>query len=98
MAVVAKTRKQITDDVELRLTQSKPSGDLEVTKSQINRWVDIARDRFVADFLLQNGKYDGFFVPPEYVTIEKGLSLTAVATTDEDEYKCTIVQPVLGTP
>ncbi len=98
MAVVAKTKKQIRDDVILRLTQAKPSSDFEVPSSQIDRWIDIARDRFVADFLFKNGKYDGFFIPPEYIAIEKGLAITVVATTDESEFKCTVVQPILGTP
>jgi len=98
MAIISKTRKQITDDIELRLTQGKISSDFEVSKAQINRWVDIARDRFLAEYLLENGKYDGFFVNPEYITIEKALALTAVATTDEVEFKCTVVQPILSVP
>jgi hypothetical protein len=98
MAVVAKTKKQIRDDVILRLTQGKPSSDFEVPNSQIDRWIDIARDRFLADWLLQNGKYDGFYVDAEYIRTEKALALTAVATTDEAEFTCAVAQPILSTP
>ena len=98
MAVTAITKKQLRDDLILRFTQGKPSSDFEVPNAQIDRWIDIARDRFLADLLFKTGKYDGFYIDPTYVTIEKGLTLTAVATTDEAEFKCTVVQPILSTP
>ena len=83
MAVTAITKKQIRDDLILRFTQGKPSSDFEVPNSQIDRWIDISRDRFLADLLFKTGKYDGFYIDPTYVTIEKGLALTVVASTDE---------------
>ena len=98
MAVTPITKRQIRDDLILRFTQGKPSSDFEVPNSQIDRWIDISRDRFLADLLFKTGKYDGFYIDPTYVTIEKSLALTAVATTDEAEFKCTVVQPILSTP
>jgi hypothetical protein len=92
------TRKEIIDDVELRLTQGKPSQDFQVPKEQIGRWVDIARDRFVADMLFKSGQYDGHFIDPTYVTSEVDLAISAVANSDDDEYTAVVANPILSTP
>ena len=92
------TKKELRDELALRLQAGKPSGDFEISNGQIDRVLDLVRDRVVADYLFSVGKYDGFFVPPEYVAIEKALPLTVVATTDEVEFKCTLANPILSTP
>ena len=97
---MAVTKTEIRDDLILRFTQGKPSSDFEVPNAQIDRWIDISRDRFLADLLFKTGKYDGFYIDPTYVTIERELALTVSTTvdTDEGEFKCTVANPILSTP
>jgi hypothetical protein len=96
MAVVAKTKKQIVDDIILRVTQAKPSDDFEVPSSQIEKIVEISRDEFVAGLLIEASKVDGHFIDPEYVASEVDLALSAV--TNSTDLKATIVQPILSVP
>ena len=81
---MAVTKKELRDELALRLQAGKPSGDFEISNAQIDRVIDLVRDRVVADYLFATGKYDGFFVDPTYVTTEKALALTIVASTDEN--------------
>lgn len=90
---MAVTKKEIRDELILRLTAGKPSSDLELSNAQVDRVIDIVRDRFVADLLFQTGKYDGHFVDPTYITY-----LDIGSPTGTDVKKITITKPVLSTP
>jgi len=96
MAITAKTKKQIVDDLILRVTQSKPSSDFEVPKTLVERFVEVARDEFIANLLVETSKGDCHFRDPSYVVSEVDLALTSV--TNSDELKATIVQPILTVP
>jgi len=94
MAVVAITKKQLVDDLFLRVTQAKPSSDLEVPRAQIEKIVDISRDEFLSQFLFNSAKNNGHFVDSIYVKEEKELALSAVD--NSDELQATVVQPILS--
>lgn len=45
------TQEKIVSDLELRLSKSKPSSDLDVTYEQMAYWVDQARDAITKDYV-----------------------------------------------
>lgn len=76
---MAATKKQLVDDVELRLTQGKPSADFEIPKVQIERWVDIARDKYITEYIIESMKVGGVHsIDPIYIEQATG-TVTAVA-------------------
>ena len=70
MAVTAKSRAMIVDDISLRLQQGKPSGDFEVPRAQIEHILDQVRDEFVATLVVEAAKIDGNFRDPTYIVTE----------------------------
>lgn len=70
---MAATKKQLVDDVELRLTQGKPSADFEISKAQIERWVNIARDKYVSEYVVEVMKVGGVHsIDPIYIESTSG--------------------------
>lgn len=88
---MAITKAEIRDDIILRLTQAQPTSDFEVPNTQIDRWIDIARDRVVSKYIFNSAKYDGSFIDPTYIKTD---SFTAM----EAGYIYTIAEPILSTP
>jgi len=46
-----KTKGALVSDIELRLSRGKPSNDFEIERSQIEHWLDLARDEIVSQKL-----------------------------------------------
>ena len=71
-----KTRKDLIDDLQLRLTRVKPSNDFQPTKKLLGKWIDDARDAFVGDKLRQlsrtHARPSGTIVESDSVTLGKG--------------------------
>lgn len=44
---MARTKGELISDIELRLTRGNPSSDIELERSQIAYWLDMARDKIV---------------------------------------------------
>ncbi len=93
------TRNRIISDVELRLTRSHPTDDLQLTRVQISHWVDLARDEFVADYLESRMK-KGRGADPYYIEREQCLVVAgedpACETDCYDRYFTTITENVLS--
>ncbi len=66
------TKKEIIDDVILRITIWKRSNDLELERSQVEHWVGIVGDEIVSDAIKANLMYSSS-VPSNYITIERAL-------------------------
>jgi len=66
--------------VVLRLSQGKPSSDFSVPDSQVGRWVDVARDRTVSDYLLRTTIVDLHAVDPAYIYTVTGLAIASLKT------------------
>jgi len=76
---MAATKEQIVSDIELRLTQGKPSADFGVPKAQIERWVDIARDKYVTEYVIESMKVGGIHgIDPADISQANG-AISAVA-------------------
>lgn len=95
------TRKQLIDDIELRLYQSKPSDDGELTKAQIGFWIDSVRNELVANKLnsqiSKKKKLDPFYLVREAdkeLTKETGLSYDYSLT--DFRYYITTDQPIMS--
>lgn len=52
------TQEYLVSDLELRLTKSKPSSDLDLTYAQMAYWVDQARDTVTKNMIDQEKKID----------------------------------------
>jgi hypothetical protein len=92
---MAATKREMVDDIELRLTQGKPSADFEIPKAQIGRWVDVARDKYVTEYIVQTFKFGGVHdVDPLYIENATG-SLTAVTGIG---HKTTLGRDILSIP
>lgn len=88
---MAITKAEIRDDIILRLTQGQPTSDFEIPNAQIDRWIDIARDRVVAEYVFKSAKYDGNFIDPSYIKTDTfGAMLTG--------YTFLVSEPILSTP
>lgn len=57
---------KLISDIELRITKSKPSDDLELERSLIGHWLDVVRDGLVVDELQANYKA-GSPINPVYI-------------------------------
>lgn len=88
---MAITKAEIRDDIILRLTQAQPSSDFEVPNAQVERWVDMARDRVVAEYVFKAAKYDGNFIDASYIKTDTFDSMEA-------NHVYTVKQPILSTP
>ena len=69
------TRKQLIDDIELRLYQGKPSDDSELPKAQIAFWIDSIRNALVSSKLNEQIKKKES-LDPFYFERESNKSLT----------------------
>ncbi len=63
------TKKQLVDDIILRVTKGAPSDDLELEPSQIAFWFDLVAKTVVPDYL-NNLIQGGFHIDPFLIEIE----------------------------
>lgn len=85
-----KTKGALVSDLELRLTEGKPSDDLEFEREQLAHWLDQAANMILSDYITkQMLKRED--INPEYIKsslyrnpIEEGI--TEVAAADERYY------------
>lgn len=70
-----KTRLDLIDDLELRLTRLRPTDDLPLTKALLGNWIDQARDSFISDKIREmsgtNNRLSGAVVENEILDITK---------------------------
>ena len=87
------TKKEIIDDIMLRVSSSKPSSDLNLGRSQLEHFVDLSRDKFVSALLVESAKFDGNFIDPTYIKTE-----TALSGLNTTPISVAVTQPVLSVP
>lgn len=74
---MAATNKELRDDVILRLTQGKPSQDFEISNAQIDRWIDISRDKYISKYIVETMKVGGIHsVDPIYIQEASSISIS----------------------
>ena len=61
------TKRKLISDIELRVTNAKPSDDLSLPKEQISYWLDVQRDALVANYLNDLGR-KGQPISSEYLS------------------------------
>lgn len=93
-----KTRLELIDDLELRLSRLKPSNDTPFTKALLGNWIDQARDSFISDKLraisTTNATFGGVTVEVE----EKTISVDNLIGTNRVQASVTLSKPPLYQP
>ena len=78
---MGKTKGELVSDLELRLTKGKPSDDIELERSQIAHWLDIAANTVLADALMkEKRKFDD--IDAQYIKASDYISPVEETLTD----------------
>ena len=89
------TRKNLIDDLELRLSRTKPSNDFQPTKAILGAWVDQARDAFYGQKIskLAKSKYQ---VSGKAVESEELTPVISLINLDYYEQEVTLSKTLLN--
>jgi hypothetical protein len=71
---MGQSKQQLISDIELRVTESKPSDDLQLEHSQIVHWLDLAANTIVPEFLNRQIKRKER-IDPQYMRQANDLQL-----------------------
>ena len=92
------TKKQLVDDIILRVTKGAPSDDLELEPRQIAFWFDLVAKTLVPDYLNTLIK-DGDTIDPFYIEIEDNkvgvVENVAMLDIGDDRVYITVTKPVM---
>lgn len=82
------TKTQLVSDIILRITQGKPSDDLELEPKQVAFWIDMVLPDLMKETLDQKLISKGGFIDPSYICWEKDIALNVkqLAGTRSDFY------------
>jgi len=102
---MAITRKEIIDDIELRLSKGKPSDDLDIVRRQIAYWIDLERDLMVQEKLSDivgprgdKGNIDPFYIKDDLCLEPAKLADTCSDCPRKDRFHITLTRDVMWLP
>lgn len=90
-------KKQLVDDIILRVTKGAPSDDLELEPSQIALWFDLIAKTAVTDYLNKQIE-DRLTIDPIYILIEDNKTAVAEDVTMLEDCEDRVYFTLLKTP